>query len=83
MYTAVQKRRSNTSYNQIRQKNDCIVFNLIGQKTAFTLLKAVRADGFNVQEYARKKQKNYKDMQPTQRIKVQPIGTHHNEGRDF
>ncbi len=35
--------------------NDCIVFNLIGQKNGFYYYSVVRADGFNAQEWAKRK----------------------------
>jgi hypothetical protein len=37
------------------KENDCIVFNLIYQKEGFYFYSIVRADGFNVQEWAKKK----------------------------
>ncbi len=37
------------------KENDSIVFNFIGQKDGFFYYSIVRADGFNVQEYARRK----------------------------
>lgn len=37
------------------KENDCIVFNQIGQKDGFYYYSIVRADGFNVQEWAKRK----------------------------
>ena len=37
------------------KENDSIVFNFIGQKDGFFYYSIVRADGFNVQEYAKRK----------------------------
>jgi len=37
------------------KENECIVFNLIGQKDGFFYYSIVRADGFNQQEYAKHK----------------------------
>lgn len=37
------------------KENDSIVFNLIGQKDGFYYYSIVRADGFNVQEHAKKR----------------------------
>ena len=39
------------------KENDSIVFNFIGQKDGFFYYSIVRADGFNVQEYAKRKAK--------------------------
>lgn len=36
-------------------EHDCIVFNSIGQKDGFFFYSVVRADGFNVQEWAKRK----------------------------
>jgi len=38
---------------------ECIVFNKIGQTTGFFYYSIVRADGFNVQEWARRKAESY------------------------
>lgn len=40
---------------QYGKENDCIVFNLIGEKEGFYFYSIVRADGFNAQEWAKKK----------------------------
>ena len=40
---------------QYGKENDSIVFNYIGQKDGFFFYSIVRADGFNVQEWAKKK----------------------------
>ncbi len=37
------------------KENECIVFNLIGKKDGFYYYSIVRADGFNVQEWAKRK----------------------------
>lgn len=37
------------------KENDCIVFNFMGTKDGFSFYSIVRADGFNVQEWAKKK----------------------------
>lgn len=40
---------------QYGKENECIVFNLIGQKDGFFFYSIVRADGFNVQEWAKRR----------------------------
>lgn len=45
-----------TKYGKI---NECIVFNLVYQKDGYNFYSIVRADGFNVQEYAKKKAERY------------------------
>jgi hypothetical protein len=37
------------------KEHDCIVFNLIGEKEGFFYYSIVRVDGFNQQEWAKKK----------------------------
>ena len=37
------------------KENDCVVFNLMGQKNGFFFYSIVRADGYDAQEHARKK----------------------------
>ncbi len=41
------------------KENDCIVFNLIYKRDGFYYYSIVREDGFNVQEYARRKAEKY------------------------
>ena len=40
------------------KEHDCIVFNLITEKDSFYYYSIVRADGFNQQEWAKKKSRN-------------------------
>ena len=42
------------------KENDCIVFNLIAEKNGFFYYSIVRADGFNVQEWAKRKADKYR-----------------------
>ena len=37
------------------KENDCIIFNSLGSKNGFHYYSIVRADGFNVQEWAKKR----------------------------
>jgi len=41
------------------KENECIVFNLIAEKNGFFYYSIVRADGFNVQEWAKRKAEKY------------------------
>ena len=43
------------------KEDDCIVFNLIGQKNGFYYYSIVRADGFNIQEWAKRKAEKCKE----------------------
>lgn len=43
------------------KENECIVFNLIFEREGFYYYSIVRADGFNVQEWAKRKAERYAD----------------------
>ena len=63
--------------------NECIVFNLIGQKDGFYYYSIVRADGFNVQEYARKKAEKLQGYAANAEDKSTAYWNASHEGRDF
>ena len=51
------------------KENESIVFNLIFEKDGFYFYSIVRADGFNVQEHARRKAEKYSDYAHSAREK--------------
>lgn len=65
------------------KENDCIVFNLIAQKDGFYYYSIVRADGFNTQEYARKKAEKLQGYAANAENKSNLFWSASNEGRDF
>lgn len=65
------------------KENDCIVFNLIGSKDGFYFYSIVRADGFNVQEYAKKKAERYQSWASSRERKSTEYYEASHEGRDF
>lgn len=65
------------------KENECIVFNLIGQKDGFYYYSIVRADGFNVQEYAKRKAEKLQGYAATADSKSTAYWNASHEGRDF
>lgn len=65
------------------KENECIVFNLIGQKDGFYYYSIVRADGFNVQEYARKKAERLLNASSNAEKKSNQYYEASKEGKDF
>lgn len=65
------------------KENDCIVFNLILQREGFYYYSIVRADGFNVQEYARRKAEKLQGYAATAENKSNLFWKASHEGRDF
>jgi hypothetical protein len=63
--------------------NECIVFNLIGQKDGFYYYSIVRADGFNVQEYAKRKAEKLQGYAANAENKSTAYWNASHEGRDF
>ena len=51
------------------KENDCIVFNLIYERDGFYYYSIVRADGFNVQEYAKNKAERLHGYSPNAALK--------------
>lgn len=65
------------------KENECIVFNLIGRKDGFFLYSIVRADGLNVQEWAKKKAERYQAWANSREKKADQYYAASQEGRDF
>lgn len=65
------------------KENDCIVFNFLGNKDGQFLYSIVRADGFNVQEYAKQKAERYQQWATSAENKSNQLWEASNEGRDF
>ena len=65
------------------KENESIVFNLVAQKDGFYYYSIVRADGFNVQEFARKKAERLQTSSLNAAKKSDQYWEASNEGRDF
>lgn len=65
------------------KENESIVFNLIYEKDGFFYYSIVRADGFNVQEFARKKAERYQAWATAAEKKSEDYYEASNEGKDF
>lgn len=66
------------------KEHDCIVFNLVLRgKDGFYYYSIVRADGFNAQEFAKKKAERYQQWADTAEKKASQLWEASNEGRDF
>lgn len=65
------------------KENDCIVFNLYAAKDGFYYYSIVRADGFNMQEYAKKKAERYQQWAAGAEAKSEEYWKASHEGRDF
>ena len=66
------------------KENDCIVFNLVARgKDGSFYYSIVRADGFNVQEFAKKKAERYSNWAISAENKSNQLWEASNEGRDF
>ncbi len=63
--------------------NECVVFNLIYEKDGFYYYSIARADGFNVQEYARRKAEKYQTYADNAKKRSAEWMEKSNEGRDF
>jgi len=71
----------NTKYGK---EHECIVFNLVGRgKDGEFYYSIVRADGFNAQEFARKKAERYQKWAVSAEQKGEEYWKASNEGRDF
>ena len=64
-------------------ENDCIVFNLIGSKNGFYYYSIVRADGFNVQEWAKKRAEKYNLWAESAEKRSERYYKESNKHRDF
>ena len=65
------------------KENDCIVFNLIAEKDGFYYYSSVRADGFNQQEWAKKKAERLQNAALNAEKKSDSYWKASNEGADF
>lgn len=65
------------------KENECIVFNLIYQKDGYFYYSIVRADGFNVQEWARRKAERLQRAATNAESRSDQWREKSNEGKDF
>ena len=65
------------------KENACIVFNLVAQKDGFFYYSIVRADGFNVQEWAKRRAERLQTAANNAQKKSSQCWEASNEGRDF
>lgn len=65
------------------KENECIVFNLIYEKDGFFFYSIVRADGFNQQEWAKKKAERLQNASINAEKKSNQYWEASNEGKDF
>jgi len=66
------------------KEHECIVFNLLGRnKEGFFFYSIVRADGFNMQEFAKKKAERYQQWAQAAENKSNELWKASHEGRDF
>lgn len=70
----------NTKYNK---ENECIVFNLIYEKNGCFFYSIIRADGFNAQEFAKKKSERLQTARLNAENKSKQFFEASQEGRDF
>jgi hypothetical protein len=65
------------------KENECIVFNLLGQKDGHYYYSIVRADGFNVQEWAKKRAEKLQTASANAENKSTAYWSASQEGKDF
>lgn len=65
------------------KEHECIVFNLVKQDNEFFYYSVVRADGFNVQEYAKQKAERYQKWASGAEQKSNQYYEASQEGKDF
>ena len=65
------------------KEHECIVFNLVLRKDEFYYYSIVRADGFNVQEFAKAKAERYQSWANSRESKSTEYYEASQEGRDF
>jgi len=66
------------------KENECVVFNLVLKgKDGFYYYSIVRADGFNIQEFAKKKAERYQQWAINSENKSNALWEASHEGRDF
>lgn len=72
-----------TLTTQYGKEHECIVFNLLGSKDGFYYYSIIRADGFNQQEYAKRKAERLETAAVNAENKSLQYYEASNEGRDF
>lgn len=65
------------------KENECIVHNLVAQKDGFFYYSITRADGYNMQERAKKKAEQYRRRAGSAEAKSQHYFDRSNKDRDF
>jgi len=65
------------------KEHECIVFNLVARKDDFYYYSIVRADGFNAQEFAKKKAERYQKWAFSAENKSNELWEASHEGKDF
>lgn len=70
----------NTKYGK---EHECIVFNLVEEKNGFFYYSIVRADGFNIQEFAKRRAEKLQNASQNAQKKSAEKWEASNEGRDF
>ena len=65
------------------KENECIVCNLIGQKDGFYFYSIIRADGFNTQEWAKRRAERLETAAANAEKRSTQYYEASNEGRDF
>jgi hypothetical protein len=65
------------------KENECIVFNLVAEKDGFFYYSIVRADGFNVQEWAKRKAERLEQAALNAEKKSTEYWKASQEGKDF
>lgn len=65
------------------KENESIVFNLVAQKDGFFYYSIVRADGFNIQEFAKKKAERFQMWADARERKADEYYEASKEGKDF
>lgn len=65
------------------KENDCIIFNLIFERDGFYYYSIVRSDGFNVQEWAKRKAERRREWAASAERKGREYYERSNKDRDF
>lgn len=78
-----QKGNTITLTTKYGKEHECIVFNFLHEKDGYHYHSIVRADGFNVQEYAKQKAERYEKWSNAAKLKSDKKWEESNEGRDF
>ena len=65
------------------KENECIVFNLVAERNGAYYYSIVRADGFNVQEWAKRKSERYEERAQKAASKSEEYFTKSNKDSEF